>query len=554
MVRKPTLSRRMVPALALALIASFLFSALAASSASATPQRWYSCKNVGSSLGAYTDPACQSAGKGNYDWSSLTATPTAFALEGSTPITLSATIALTKISINCSSAQASGTIANPAGEGAGTLSTLAGSSLVLSGCAVAEDEGCKIQGGAINFNALTGKGTEFEGHSVELQSTVESQFAKFKLEACNKPALKNVTVTVTGIISAFVNQATSSLQFTEAGSASLKMNGGKAVIKGTAKVETAAKEALRLGVSTPVNTVLPTTSPENPLVGTVLTAGNGSWAHEPTSYSYQWKRCNSVGTECQVLIGKTNSTYIAEIADEYQTLAVEVTAANPAGSSVPASSKPSKIVGPQPGPYHWYSCQEGVFSPQYVDAGCQSESPVGKYGWGLLTAGSSVGFTSKNATPIKLKFIHSTITYTIECASGAGSGTVKNPTGGGDGTLSGGSTLLALNGCKFTTPAGTKCQVSGESITSAAVEGKTDRHSVAISNGGTLFSFQITNCSLEGFKTISGTLNGVINNANSSLEFGSGSGAELKFAGLKTWVEGGIHIETNAGEELKLAP
>jgi hypothetical protein len=567
MVRKSGSLKRMVPAFGLTLIASLVLGGLAAGSVSATTQHWYSCKAVAASSGAYTDSACQKEGKGNFEWSKLTSTPTAFALKGNTSFVLSGTWALTKTTITCTSVSAAGTIANPAGEGEGTLSTEAKSSLSLGGCSVVTgSEGCKIKGGGFEFNALKGTATEFEGgHAVKLEPAEGTTFASFQLESCVKSPF-NGTLTLKGTLYATMNPATSSLEFTKAGSASFKMNGLTAQLEGTAGMETASGEALRLGLAPPVNTALPTTSPGSPKVGTTLTAGNGTWANEPTSYTYQWKRCSANGMECQDRPGATESTYTATATDESHTLMVQVTATN-AGGSKSASSNPTAIVTAEyPGPYHWYTCQkvqEGAGI--YEDAACSKEAEtIGDmvYEWTKLKEGSVTNVTTKNTTSVNLKFIVAGTTYVIGCSSESGSGTVTNPSGGGAGILSGESSLLTLTGCALTSPK-LECTVKGGTISSSALSGSTsaleEKPAVALKStteGGSLFVFTLEgSCGvLGGTYQIGGTLKGFVNNATSSLDFTKAGGSELKFGGQTTWLEGSIGIEMAGGGKLKLKP
>ena len=54
-------------------------------------------------------------------------------------------------------------------------------------------------------------------------------------------------------------------------------------------------------ISAPGNLTLPTIS-GTPQQGQTLTASNGTWSNSPTSYSYQWARCDSTGGNCTASI------------------------------------------------------------------------------------------------------------------------------------------------------------------------------------------------------------------------------------------------------------
>ena len=95
----------------------------------------------------------------------------------------------------------------------------------------------------------------------------------------------------------------------------------------------------------PTNTALPAIS-GSAQEGQTLTASNGSWSGEPTSYAYQWQRCNSSGGSCAAITGATAQTYTAASADVGSTLRVAVTASNSGGASSPASSAQSAVVKP----------------------------------------------------------------------------------------------------------------------------------------------------------------------------------------------------------------
>src|SRR5207249_8742170 len=97
--------------------------------------------------------------------------------------------------------------------------------------------------------------------------------------------------------------------------------------------------------SVPANTALPAIS-GSAQEGQTLTASNGSWSGGPTSYAYQWQRCNSSGGSCAAITGATAQTYTVASADVGATLRVAVTASNSGGASSPASSAQSAVVKP----------------------------------------------------------------------------------------------------------------------------------------------------------------------------------------------------------------
>jgi hypothetical protein len=66
-------------------------------------------------------------------------------------------------------------------------------------------------------------------------------------------------------------------------------------------------------------------------VGATLTATTGSWTGEPTSYAYQWRRCDAAGAGCVDIAGATAAAYVVSSADSRLTLRVLVVAANAAG-------------------------------------------------------------------------------------------------------------------------------------------------------------------------------------------------------------------------------
>ena len=111
-----------------------------------------------------------------------------------------------------------------------------------------------------------------------------------------------------------------------------------------------AAAAATLGVAhaattvAPVNTTPPTIT-GTAQVGQTLTAGNGTWTNTPTSFAYQWLRCNAGGNSCVSVSNGTLKTYTLVGADATHTMRVRVTATNADGSAS-AQSDQTEVVAP----------------------------------------------------------------------------------------------------------------------------------------------------------------------------------------------------------------
>lgn len=92
----------------------------------------------------------------------------------------------------------------------------------------------------------------------------------------------------------------------------------------------------------PRNTAAPSISGTTQ-VGQTLTANVGSWTQAPTSFSYQWLRCDSAGNNCGAIGAATGRTYVAQSDDVNGTLRVRVVAHNSKGSDT-ATSGPSGVI------------------------------------------------------------------------------------------------------------------------------------------------------------------------------------------------------------------
>ena len=92
----------------------------------------------------------------------------------------------------------------------------------------------------------------------------------------------------------------------------------------------------------PVNTATPTIS-GTPTVGQTLTAANGTWSNTPTSFAYQWLRCNGGGNSCASVANGTQKTYTLVGADAGHTMRVRVTATNADGSASAQSDQTAAV-------------------------------------------------------------------------------------------------------------------------------------------------------------------------------------------------------------------
>jgi hypothetical protein len=92
----------------------------------------------------------------------------------------------------------------------------------------------------------------------------------------------------------------------------------------------------------PVNTAPPTIS-GTPTVGQTLTASNGTWSNSPTSYAYQWLRCNGGGNSCVAVANGAQQTYTLVGADAGHTMRVKVTATNADGSASAQSAQTAQV-------------------------------------------------------------------------------------------------------------------------------------------------------------------------------------------------------------------
>jgi Subtilase family len=110
----------------------------------------------------------------------------------------------------------------------------------------------------------------------------------------------------------------------------------------------------------PANTSLPAIG-GTPEEGATLAASSGTWTGSPTSYTYQWQRCDMSGSACASVAGAGAATYLVTSADVGSTVRVVVMATNSAGSAS-ATSAPTAPVAPAPAPAPSPATQTVTFS------------------------------------------------------------------------------------------------------------------------------------------------------------------------------------------------
>ena len=106
--------------------------------------------------------------------------------------------------------------------------------------------------------------------------------------------------------------------------------------------------ALAVTQAAPRNTAEPVISGTN-RVGATLATNRGSWANSPSSYTYQWVRCEPDGgrpdgADCAAIGGATTTRYVLAAADVGRRLRARVTARNADGAATVASNPTDTIV------------------------------------------------------------------------------------------------------------------------------------------------------------------------------------------------------------------
>jgi hypothetical protein len=115
---------------------------------------------------------------------------------------------------------------------------------------------------------------------------------------------------------------------------------------GSALSPASAPVAARV-LAAPTNTAMPAITGTT-TQGQVVSASSGSWTGSPTSYSYQWRDCDSSGHSCTSIGGATEPDYTLASSDVNHTMRVMVTASNTGGSSSMSSPATATVQAPAP--------------------------------------------------------------------------------------------------------------------------------------------------------------------------------------------------------------
>ncbi len=129
------------------------------------------------------------------------------------------------------------------------------------------------------------------------------------------------------------------------------------------------------------------------VAGQTITTNSGLWSTTPTKLTYQWLRCDKLGTGCAPIAGATSVSF--KLTNTYvgSTMIVLVTASNSDGSSGPVNSKPSALVSAATAPKNRFppSIVGGAFVGVllFADPGTYTAGIPGKFTFQWLNCNSN---------------------------------------------------------------------------------------------------------------------------------------------------------------------
>ena len=142
----------------------------------------------------------------------------------------------------------------------------------------------------------------------------------------------------------------------------------------------------------PTNTTPPTIS-GTPQEGQTLTADHGQWTGSPTSYSYQYQRCDKNGGSCAGISGADRRLYDLRSADVGHTLRVRVTAKNADGAASD-TSVPTAVVTAKPAPPAPTGCPSGTGTIDIAQLSAPARLSIATFSSNPQVLGRQVGTLS----------------------------------------------------------------------------------------------------------------------------------------------------------------
>jgi PKD repeat protein len=130
--------------------------------------------------------------------------------------------------------------------------------------------------------------------------------------------------------------------------------------------------------------------------GQTLTEAHGAWSEDPTTYAYQWSRCDEAGEACAQIPAAKGEKYALVAGDVGHTIEVTETATNGLGAGAPATSMATNVVSvPEPLQARPGDDQTAVVGTPVQLDGADSRPLHGitSYSWSFGDGTSAVGAT-----------------------------------------------------------------------------------------------------------------------------------------------------------------
>jgi hypothetical protein len=216
-------------------------------------------------------------------------------------------------------------------------------SLEQFGPALLSVQSARLDGGSSLAFAITGIGDQAGKDYSQLQSGGPVDLGGASLELYGACPVVTVgqdytLISTTGsLIGSFSNAPNGSV-IESCGATKYRIN-----YNTTGSPQTVTATVVASGGGVPANAQPPTIS-GSVVEGQTLSESHGSWSNSPTSYTYQWQRCDVGGNNCQAITGATAQSYILTAADVGSTIRVQETASNGEGASTPEVSASTAVV------------------------------------------------------------------------------------------------------------------------------------------------------------------------------------------------------------------